>query len=42
LSIDGNPISSTARFRNQILVIVPKIEILDDEKISLLDIEVAH
>ena len=33
LSIEGNPITSTSKFRNQILVSIPQIEILDDEKI---------
>ena len=33
LSIEGNPISNTSKFKNQILVSIPQIEILDDEKI---------
>jgi hypothetical protein len=41
LSIDGNPISSTTRFKNQLLVSIPKLELLDEERIQPLDREVA-
>lgn len=41
LSIDGNPISSTTRFKNQLLVSIPKLEMLDEERIQPLDREVA-
>jgi len=33
ISIDGNPISSTTRFKNQLLVSIPKLEMLDEERI---------
>ena len=33
LSIDGNPISSTTRFKNNLLVSIPKLEMLDEERI---------
>ncbi len=42
LSIEGNPITSTIRFKNQILASIPQIEILDDEKILELDRDVAN
>ena len=33
ISIDGNPITSTVRFRNQLIVALPKLQVLDDEKL---------
>lgn len=41
ISIDGNPITSTVRFRNQLIVALPKLQVLDDEKLRDLDREVA-
>lgn len=41
ISIDGNPISSTTRFRNQLIMNIPKLEMLDEDKIQPLDKEVA-
>ena len=41
ISIDGNPISSTTKFKNQLILSIPKLEILDDERIQELDKEVA-
>ena len=41
ISIDGNPISSTTRFKNQLIVAIPKLELLDEEKLQPLDREVA-
>lgn len=41
ISIDGNPISSTTRFRNQLIMNIPKLEVLDEDKIQPLDREVA-
>lgn len=42
LSIDGNPITSTVRFRNMLIVSLPKLDVLDEEKIRDLDREVAE
>jgi Leucine-rich repeat (LRR) protein len=41
IAIDGNPISSTIKFKYQLIVAVPKLEILDDEPIQQLDRDVA-
>ena len=41
ISIDGNPISSTTRFKNQLLISIPKLKMLDEERIEELDREVA-
>ena len=41
ISIDGNPISSTTRFKNQLLTSIPKLKMLDEERIEELDREVA-
>lgn len=41
ISIDGNPISSTTRFRNQLIMSIPKLEVIDEDKIKALDREVA-
>lgn len=41
ISIDANPISSTTRFRQQLIMNIPKLEMLDDEQIKPLDREVA-
>ena len=41
ISIDGNPISSTTKFKNQLILSIPKLEVLDDEKLQELDYEVA-
>jgi hypothetical protein len=42
ISIDGNPISSTTRFKNQLIVAIPKLEMLDEERVQQLDREVAN
>jgi hypothetical protein len=42
ISIDGNPISSTTRFKNQLILGIPRLEILDEDKIGDLDREVAN
>lgn len=42
ISIDGNPITSTTKFKNQLIASIPKLEVLDDEKVSELDKEVAE
>ena len=42
VSIDGNPITSTVRFRNQLIVSLPKLLVLDEEKVRPLDREVAE
>ena len=42
ISIDGNPITSTVRFRNQLIVALPKLQTLDDERLRELDREVAE
>ena len=42
ISIDGNPITSTVRLRNMLIVSLPKLEILDEEKVRELDREVAE
>lgn len=34
LSIDGNPISSTTRFKNQLIISIPKLKVLDEERIE--------
>ena len=41
ISIDGNPISSTVRFKNSLLMCCPRLEVLDDDKIQPLNREVA-
>lgn len=41
ISIDGNPISSTTKFKNQLILSIPNLETLDDEQVSELDREVA-
>ena len=41
ISIDGNPISSTTKFKNTLILQIPKLEMLDDEKVAELDREVA-
>jgi Leucine-rich repeat (LRR) protein len=33
ISIDGNPISSTTKFKNQLILSIPKLETLDEERI---------
>ena len=42
ISIDGNPITSTVRFRNMLIVSLPRLEVLDEEKIRDLDREIAE
>ena len=42
ISIDGNPISSTTKFKNQLLLSIPKLEMLDEDRVQPLDREVAH
>lgn len=42
ISIDGNPISSTTRFKNQLILSIPRLETLDEDKIGDLDREVAN
>jgi len=42
ISIDGNPITSTTRFKNQLILSIPKLEVLDDEKVQQLDRDVAN
>ena len=33
ISVDGNPISSTTKFKNQLIISIPKLQMLDDEKV---------
>jgi Leucine-rich repeat (LRR) protein len=42
ISIDGNPISSTTKFKHQLIASIPKLLVLDDEKLSELDREIAE
>lgn len=42
IAIDGNPISSTCKFRYSLIASIPKLEILDDEQIQELDKDVAE
>ena len=41
IAIDGNPISSTTKFKNMLIASVPNLKVLDDEKVAELDREVA-
>jgi len=42
ISIDGNPITSTTKFKNSLLLSIPSLEMLDDERVQELDREVAQ
>jgi Leucine-rich repeat (LRR) protein len=42
ISIDGNPISSTTKFKYQLIMSIPKLQVLDDERIQQLDLDVAE
>lgn len=42
ISIDGNPISSTTKFKYQLIISIPKLQVLDDERIQELDHDLAE
>jgi len=42
ISIDGNPITSTTRFKNSMIVAIPKLETLDEDRVEPLDRQVAE
>lgn len=41
LSIDGNPVSSTVKLKYHLILSVPNLETIDDERVEDLDREVA-
>lgn len=42
ISIDGNPISSTTKFKYSLIISIPKLQVLDDERVKDLDRDVAE